>query len=87
MTTEDLHLLERAVDYVVALELVSGEQFFAEVILVADQPPTPDVFIHRMNREKDGAFTPANEHGESILLEQIARVAPLPWVVYPDEPA
>ena len=87
MTADDLALLHRAHDLIVAVELTSGEQFFAEIVIVVDQPPTPDVFLLRMNREPDGAFTPATQTGESVLLADIARVAPLPWVVYPDPPA
>ena len=83
MTAEDLDLLERAVDHIVAIELVSGEQFFAEVVIVVDQPPTPDVFLLRVNREPDGAFTAIETAGESFLLADICRVAPLPGVDYP----
>ena len=83
MTPEDLSLLHRAQDLVLAVELTSGEQFFAEIVIVVDQPPTPDVFLLRLNREPDGAFTPVNTSGESILLADIARVAPIPGVPYP----
>ncbi len=87
MTAEDLDLLERAHDYVVAIELVTGEQFFAEVVMVVNEPPTPDVFLLRMNREPDGAFVPAGASaGESILLSEISRVAGIPGVEYPAEP-
>ncbi len=86
MSPSDLALLQRAQDYILAVELVSGEQFFAEIVIVVDQPPTPDVFLLRMNREPDGAFTPLNTTGESILLADIARVAPLPGVAYPEAP-
>ncbi len=86
MTADDLALLHRAHDLIVAIELTSGEKFFAEIVMVVDQPPTPDVFLLRMNREPDGVFTSAAETGESILLADIARVAPLPWVDYPDAP-
>ncbi len=84
MTDDDLDLLERAHDYVVAIELVTGEQFFAEVVMVVNEPPTPDVFLLRMNREPDGAFVPAGPSaGESILLSDISRVAGIPGVEYP----
>jgi hypothetical protein len=86
MTPDELALLHRAVDYVVAIELVTGEQFFAEVVIVVDQPPTPDVFLLRMNREPDGAFVAASESGESILLSEISRVAGIPGVDYPEQP-
>ncbi len=86
MGPEDLALLDRAHDLIVAVELNTGEQFFAEVVMLVDQPPTPDVFLLRMKREPDGAFTSATETGESILLADIARVAPLPWVDYPETP-
>jgi hypothetical protein len=87
VTAEDLDLLERAHDYVVAIELVTGEQFFAEVVMVVNEPPTPDVFLLRMNREPDGAFVPAGASaGESILLSEISRVAGIPGVEYPAEP-
>ena len=90
MTPEDLDLLQRAHDMVVAVELTSGEQFFAEIVMVVDQPPTPDVFLMRVNREPDGAFTLASpegeEAGESILLADISRVAPIPGVDYSDAP-
>ena len=84
MTAEDLALLKRAVDYVVAVELVSGEQFFAEVVIVVDEPPTPDVFLLRVEREVDGAFVATSTTGESILLSEISRVAAIPGVEYPE---
>ena len=84
MTAEDLALLKRAVDYVVAVELVSGEQFFAEVVIVVDEPPTPDVFLLRVEREADGAFVATSTTGESILLSEISRVAAIPGVEYPE---
>jgi hypothetical protein len=83
VTAEDLALLKRAVDYVVAVELVSGEQFFAEVVIVVDEPPTPDVFLLRVVREADGAFVATSTTGESILLSEISRVAAIPGVEYP----
>ncbi len=64
------------------LELTSGEQFFAEIHIVVDEPPTPDVFLLRVLREPDGAFTATSDHGESILLADIARVARLPGIEY-----
>lgn len=85
MTPEELSLLKRAQDYVVAIELMTGEQFFAEVQIVVDEPPTPDVFLLRVDREPDGAFVTAKESGESILLSEILRVAEIPGVNYPDE--
>ena len=85
MTPEELSLLKRAQDYVVAIELTTGEQFFAEVQIVVDEPPTPDVFLLRVDREPDGAFVTAKESGESILLSEILRVAEIPGVNYPDE--
>lgn len=85
MSPEDLDLLKRAQDRVLAVELLSGEQFFAEVVIVVDEPPTPDVFLLRVEREPDGAFVAKTEGtGESFLLSDIARVAPLPGVNYPD---
>ena len=84
MTAEDLALLKRAVDYVVAVELVSGEQFFAEVVIVVDELPTPDVFLLRVEREADGAFVATSTTGESILLSEISRVAAIPGVEYPE---
>jgi len=86
MTPEDLDLLHRAHDMILAVELTSGEQFFAEIVMVVDQPPTPDVFLLRVDREPDGAFVATSTTGESILLADIARVAPIPGVEYPDPP-
>jgi hypothetical protein len=83
MTPEDLALLHRAVDRVLAVELVTGEQFFAEVVIVVDEPPTPDVLLLKVDREPDGAFVANTATGESILLADIARVAPIPGVDYP----
>ena len=83
MSPEDVALLDRATDCVVAIELTTGEQFFAEVVMVVDQPPTPDVFLLRVNREPDGAFVATSTTGESILLSDIARVALIPGVEYP----
>ena len=83
MTPEDLDLLKRAEDLILAVELTTGEQFFAEVVMVVDQPPTPDVFLLRVNREPDGAFVATSTTGESILLADIARLAPIPGVEYP----
>jgi hypothetical protein len=50
---------------------------------VVDEPPTPDVFLLRVEREKDGAFVAKSEAGESVLLSEIARVAAIPGVEYP----
>jgi hypothetical protein len=86
MTPEDLDLLHRAQDMILAVELNSGEQFFAEIVMVVDQPPTPDVFLLRVEREPDGAFVATSTTGESILLAEIARVAPIPGVEYPTNP-
>ena len=83
MTDEDHALLKRSEDRILAIELTSGEQFFAEIVMVVDQPPTPDVFLLRVNREADGAFTATTTAGDSILLADIARVAPIPGVDYP----
>ena len=74
MTAEEVAFLDRATDRVVALELTSGEQFFAEIVMVVDQPPTPDVFVLRCT---------TSTAGESILLADIARVAALPGLEYP----
>ena len=78
MTAEDLDLLHRSIDRVLAVELVTGEQFFAEIVIVVDEPPTPDVFLIRVEREPDGVFVAPNEAGESILLADIQRLAPIP---------
>ena len=83
MTPEEIAFLDRATDRVVALELTTGEQFFAEIVMVVDQPPTPDVFILRCLREPDGAFVATSTTGESILLADIARAAPIPGIDYP----
>jgi hypothetical protein len=85
MTAEDLDLLHRSIDRVVAIELTTREQFFGEVVIVVDEPPTPDVFVIRVLREPDGVFVAASEEetGESILLSAISRVAPIPGVDYP----
>lgn len=83
MTTEELDLLKRSEDYILAVELTSGEQFFAEIVMVVDEPPTPDVFLLKVEREPDGAFTAGSTAGQSILLADIARVAPIPGVEYP----
>jgi hypothetical protein len=83
MTAEELDLLKRSQDYILAIELVSGEQFFAEVVIVVDEPPTPDVLLLRVVREPDGAFLATSTTGESILLADIRRVAALPGVEYP----
>ena len=80
MTADDLALLHGSVDRIVAIELVGGEQFFAEIVIVVDQPPTPDVYVLRVTREPDGAFAATTASGESILFADIARVAPLPGV-------
>lgn len=80
MSPEDLALVKQSVDRVLAFELVTGEQFFAEVVIVVDEPPTPDVFLLRVEREPDGAFVAKTAVGESFLLEEISRVAALPGV-------
>ena len=82
MTAEELVILKDSEDRILALELTSGEQFFAEIHIVVDEPPTPDVFLLRVLREPDGAFTAPSEQGESILLSDIARVARLPGIEY-----
>jgi hypothetical protein len=85
VTAEELDLLKRAEGYVVAIELVGGEQFFAEVQIVVDVPPTPDVFLLRVEQEVDGAFVAASVAGESVLLSEISRIAGIPGVEYPEE--
>jgi hypothetical protein len=55
------------------------------VVIVVDEPPTPDVLLLRVQREPDGAFLATGPTGESILLSEISRVAGLPWVDYPDK--
>lgn len=82
MTLEDLALLQASEDHILAVELTTGEQFFAEIVIVVDQPPTPDVFLLRVLREPDGAFTATSTTGESHLLAGIARVARIPGVEY-----
>jgi len=84
MTPEDLDLLKRSEDYILAVELTSGEQFFAEIVMVVDEPPTPDVFLLKVTREPDGAFVASTTAGQSILLADVARVAPIPGVDYPE---
>ena len=85
MTLEELALLKVSEDLIVAVELLSGEQFFAEIVMVVDEPPTPDVFLLRVERAADGAFEATSTTGESHLLEDIARVARVPGVEYPSE--
>jgi len=83
MTAQELEILKASEDRILALELVSGEQFFAEIVMVVDEPPTPDVFLLRVLREPDGAFVEAGDGAkESILLADIARVARIPGVEY-----
>ena len=85
MSPEGLALLKRAQDYVVAVELTTGEKFFAEVVIVVDEPPTPDVLLLRVEREPDGVFMATSTTGESFLLDEISRIAPIPGVAYPEE--
>lgn len=85
MTPEDIELLNQSIDRILAIELVTGEQFFAEIVIVVDQPPTPDVFLLRVTREPDGAFVATSTTGESILLDDIVRIARIPGVEYPEE--
>jgi ABC-type uncharacterized transport system ATPase subunit len=82
MTDDDLELLKRSEDRILAVELTTGEQFFAEIVMVVDEPPTPDVFLLRVVREPDGAFTASESAGSSILLADISRVATIPGVDY-----
>ena len=82
MSGEELALLKQCEGRIVAVELVAGEQFFAEIVMVVDEPPTPDVFLLRLNREPDGAFVATSTSGESILLAEISRVALIPGVDY-----
>jgi hypothetical protein len=84
MTAEDLALLKLSEDRILAVELTTGEQFFAEIVMVVDEPRTPDVFLLRVLREPDGAFIASTTSGESILLADIARIAQLPGVPYPE---
>ena len=82
MSPEEVAFLDQATDRIVAVELLTGEQFFAEIVMVVDQPPTPDVFLLRCTREPDGAFLATNTTGESVLLADIRRVAPIPGIDY-----
>ncbi|ADW67974.1 hypothetical protein [Granulicella tundricola] len=85
MTAEDIEVLKESVDRVLAIELVAGEQFFAEIVMVVDEPPTPDVFVLRVLREPDGVFVATSNTGESFLLADISRVARIPGVDYSSE--
>jgi hypothetical protein len=80
LDSDDLALLKASVDRVLAVELTTGEQFFAEVVIVVDEPPTPDVLLLRVEREPDGAFVATRATGESFLLAEISRVALIPCV-------
>jgi len=80
VTEDEIAFLHAAVDRVIAIELKTGEQFFAEVVIVVDQPPTPDVFVLRVTRQPDGAFLAEGTTGESILLSDIGAVARIPGV-------
>ena len=82
MSPDDLALLKRSEDRILAVELTSGEQFFAEIVMVVDEPPTPDVFLLRVLREPDGAFTATTTAGESLLLAGISRIAMIPGIDY-----
>jgi hypothetical protein len=82
MSAAELALLKAAEGRIVALELTTGEQFFAEIVMVVDEPPTPDVFLLRVLRAPDGAFEATTTAGESHLLADIARVAQLPGVEF-----
>jgi hypothetical protein len=82
MTPDDIALLKSCEGRIVAVELTSGEQFFAEIVMLVDEPPTPDVFLLRVLREPDGAFTATSQTGESILLADINRIALLPGTEY-----
>ena len=84
MSPEDLALLKLCEGRILAVELTSGEQFFAEIVMVVDEPPTPDVFLLKVTREPDGAFVASTTAGQSILLADVARVAPIPGVDYPE---
>ena len=86
LTAEELAVLKASEGRILAVELVSGEQFFGEIVMVVDEPPTPDVFLLRVLREPDGAFVEAGDGArESILLEDISRVARIPGVDYSDD--
>ena len=82
MTAEEIALLDASVDRILAFELVTGEKFFAEVIIVVDTPPTPDVLLLKVEREPDGAFVASSTTGQSFLLADIARIARIPGVEY-----
>jgi hypothetical protein len=83
VSPEDLALLKLCEGRILAIELTSGNQFFAEIVMVVDEPPTPDVFLLRVLREPDGAFTATTTAGESILLADIDRIALIPGIDYP----
>lgn len=85
MSDQELALLKSSEDRILAIELTSGEQFFAEIVMVVDEPPTPDVFLLRVTREPDGVFVATSTSGESHLLSAIARVAEIPGIEYPRE--
>lgn len=84
MTGEDLALLKASEGRVLAVELSGGEQFFAEIVIVVDEPPTPDVFVLRIDCGTDGAMTATSMAGESYLLAEIARVTPVLAMEYPE---
>jgi hypothetical protein len=86
LTADDVALLKACEGRILALELTGGEQIFAEIVMVVDEPPTPDVFLLRVLREPDGAFTATSENsgqsGESILLADLRRIALIPGIDY-----
>jgi len=78
LSPDNVVLLKASIDRVLAVELTTGEQFFAEIVIVVDEPPTPDVLLLRVEREPDGAFVAKSATGESFLLDDISRVAVIP---------
>jgi hypothetical protein len=82
MSPGDLALLKLCEGRILAVELSSSKQFFAEIVMVVDEPPTPDVFLLPVVREPDGAFTATSTAGESVLLADINRIALIPGIEY-----
>jgi len=75
MTGEERRLLDASIDKVLVLTLKNGERLLAQILVIVDDGPTPDLFCVEVDPIDQ---TPLANAGHSILLSEIASVGPAP---------
>jgi hypothetical protein len=77
VTEADLKFLKTQIDEVVVLETTRGTRMLAQILVVFDEGDTPDLFCLEVEPTPSG-YVQKGDTGHSLLLADIARVAPAP---------